>query len=176
MTRTFEERIVAELDPLYQGALFLAGGVSKEAERALVAAARSAFQQDWERDPEAEFAHRLEGCLAQVVLEEAAPVGVSSPRKLGRDRVRSLSEFDARRLHRAAKGLPVAARAALWLVLLRRWSYADASALLRVSETELRALLEHRTRLVDSLSPRSGSEPDREHPPSAGVSGLEGGR
>ena len=59
--------------------------------------------------------------------------------------------LDAPGLHTAAGAVPWAARAALWLVLLRRWRYADASTVMGVDEEVLKDLLGYRHTLMGAI-------------------------
>ena len=51
----------------------------------------------------------------------------------------------------AAAAVPWPARAALWLVLLRRWSYADAAGLMEVDREMLKTLLRYRDTLMGAI-------------------------
>ena len=59
--------------------------------------------------------------------------------------------LDGKGLNLAAAAVPWGARAALWLVLLRRWSYADASATIGVTADVLKDLLEYRHTLMGAI-------------------------
>ena len=62
--------------------------------------------------------------------------------------LRQLQQDD---LFRGAAAIPEWARAAIWLVLLRRWSYQEACDALRVSQDVLSDMLEHRHALTRVL-------------------------
>jgi DNA-directed RNA polymerase specialized sigma24 family protein len=154
MARTFEELAGSELDALYQGALFLSGGDRSGAERLLVEAVTLAFRERV-ADTEIVDARRwLEARLARAFLRAVQ----EGPKTLPADTVRRISLdsdtfdlLDADALYDAAASLPPGPRVALWLVLLRRWSYADAARILGVDEEELRVLLGYRDVLLREM-------------------------
>ena len=142
MSRTFEERASAGLDALYQGALFLSGGHPDEAEELLVAAVSRAFRERQAGAGAEPFERHLEGTLAVVALQAG-----------GRSVTGAHAREGVHPLHAAAATMPMRARAALWLVLLRRWSYADAALEIGVERDRLRDLLAWRERLARALEP-----------------------
>ena len=141
MSRTFEEMASRELDSLYQGALFLSGGEPWMAEKLLVESMTSSFREHGKVMPEGAVEHWLEGQLAKQFL-----LGV----ELGPSQ-------EADTLYAAAAALPPWPRAAVWLVLLRRWSYAEACVALAVDLDVLEDLLRYRDQLMTEIlraSPR----------------------
>ena len=141
MSRTFEEMASRELDSLYQGALFLSGGKPWMAEKLLVETMTSSFREHGKAMPEGAVDHWLEGQLVQQFL-----LGV----ELG-------PSEEADTLYAAAAALPPWPRAAVWLVLLRRWSYAEARVALAVDLDVLEDLLRYRDQLMTEIlraSPR----------------------
>ena len=154
MSRTFEDITSGELDALYQGALFLSGGDIGGAERLLVDAVTLAFREHAaEAEPDA-TRRWLEARLVRAFLrlERAGPTPlVDEP--AGRPRVDPavFESFAADDLFRAARRLPAWPRAILWLVLFRRWSYADAARVLDVDIDVVQDLLGYRDVLMREM-------------------------
>lgn len=145
MTRTFEELAGGELDALYQGALFLAAGRRGVAEELLVDAVSVAFRDHaWENAIE-DMERWLEGRLVRSFVRRAA-VGPPPAPVRGRSRPTTMvaNTMTAQGLFHAARIVPARPRAAIWLVLLRRWSYRDAAEALGVTRQQLRELLRYR--------------------------------
>ncbi len=144
MPQTFEELVGRELDLLYRGALFLTGGGEAAAEDLLVDTLRGAFHTYRSAHvAEGDSQRWLEGCLAQkalILLKGAGPPGTT-----------------VSKLYDAAADMPIGPRVAIWLVLMRRWSYAAAADRLQVDREGLRELLKHRQRLVAAIEPLSRS-------------------
>lgn len=157
MSRTFEELAGEELDALYQGALFLAAGEGRRAEELLVEALESAFREHVRAPEETSSRRRLERRLVQSFLRrEGADAAVAeAPRVRSRPRG-PVPVLGAGGLFRAAGALPAAPRAALWLVMLRRWGYGEAAETLGVGKEQLKALLEYRHVLMAEAM-KSGS-------------------
>ena len=165
MARTFEEIAGSELDALYQGALFLAGGSAKGAERLIVEAVTLAFDEHVPDSTVPEARRWLEARLVRAFFRNVQ----SGPNQLHPDTARRtrlhpdvFDSLDAEALHKAAALLPARPRAALWLVLLRRWSYAEAAGLIGVDESDVPVLLSYRDILVQELLARSGRGDQRE--------------
>ncbi len=156
MPHTFEEIVSAEIDGLYHGALFLSGGDEVLAVDLLVAAVSTAygrFPAAGSDDP----GRWLEGHLARSYLDTAP--GHEAPAEPGGVEVRlpvTAPPPSARELCAAAASVPPVARAALWLVGLRRWRHGEAEALLGVDRGELRRLLLYRHALLQSAIRGSG--------------------
>jgi len=138
MSRTFEELASQELDELYQGALFLRAGDRTGAEELLVDTLTEAARDFAQASAATAIRPWLEGRLARTYL--AAPVedaaGPAGPPPAWAP--------ETARLLEAAAELPALPRVALWLVLLRRWSYADASEALGVDGARMAELLAYR--------------------------------
>ena len=157
MARTFEEVAGRELDSLYQGALFLSGGRPWVAEKMLVDAMTTSFREQGKDMPDGAVERWLEGRLVQQFLigVELGPLPV---RAVGEGSVRGpFDGLEAETLFAAAGALPPWARAAVWLVLLRRWTYAEACEALAVNLEVLEDLLRYRHQLMTEIlrsSPR----------------------
>ena len=67
------------------------------------------------------------------------------------------AEIDPQALFMAAERVPPRARAALWLVIFRRWTYDDASRALDTDPGSLKDLLSYRHVLLTALM-RGSSE------------------
>ena len=145
MSRTYEERVGQELDALYLGALFLTAGSEQDAEWLLMDTVAAAYheREQGESDArwfEARLAQRFLGSTvdpapAQTQLADIEPIGALGPSDL----------------LRAAAAVPSWARAALWLVLLREWTYGDACSALGVSMETLRRMLDYRHVIVREM-------------------------
>ena len=160
MAQTFEEVAGSELDALYQGALFLAGGRTSRAEQLLVEAMTLAFREHLPESAPEESRRWLEARLARAFLRhfddrpsqlplatvESIPLEANAPDGLG-------SEV----LYSAAAHLPPGSRVAIWLVLLRRWSYDEAAGVIDVDPSTMAGLLGHRDALLQALFSGRGS-------------------
>ena len=155
MHHTFEELASREIDRLYQGALFLKAGEGEAAEDLLLATLTGAFHAFRNLEQGTDAARWLEGRMVQGYLS-AIPeadlggtsvegIEIESPPVLGK------VEVDPLALHRAAEGVPPRARAALWLVVLRRWGYAEASRILGTDLNDLKDLLRYRHLLLTAV-------------------------
>lgn len=151
MPRTFEEMASRELDSLYQGALFLTGGDPLLAETLLVNTLTGSFAA-YGRQRSREAAERwLEGRLVQQFLSQRKPDAVRTGQRHRRSLRRAFDELDADTLFSAAEALPSWPRAAIWLVLLRRWSYAEACTAMGVEREVLEDLLRFRDVLMTEI-------------------------
>ena len=161
MTRqTFEEHVAGSLDALYQGALFLAGGDRSSAERLLVDSMTHAFRQRTSPDDPRPVERQLEAGLVRGFVARLDGPADELPRaqtRTSRAEPAVLRHARPDRLFAAVSAVPEWARAALWLVLLRRWSYADAASTLGVDKAVLTELLRYRERLLDGLVDVAGS-------------------
>ena len=105
-------------------------------------------------------APRLSGRLVATHMTRAPGGAVATPSIPGSPSgpfdASVFEQLDARGLHRAAGSVPHAARAALWLVLLRRWSYDDACSVMGVGREDLADLLRYRHTLVSAVLSRKG--------------------
>jgi len=154
MERTLEERISAELDTLWQAALFLSGGGSDRAERLLqdmVSVVSDEYPGALQLD---DGSDGLERFFVRRFFQDAPPFLLGSDRSSTRGSIGDMGS-DVQALLGDAGRIPPRARAALWLVVIRRRSYADGSEILGIDRAELHALLEHRETLLASLVGRS---------------------
>jgi hypothetical protein len=142
MEHTFEERITDKIDTLYQGCLFLRGGDAKGAEHLLVSSATRAFEEHTPDIGDAQFDRWLETRVVTSFLEAVEGGSERSP---------SAPPHGSYDLHSVAGRVPALSRAALWLVLLRRWDYKGAAEALGVDRVRLIELLQHRSALVGIL-------------------------
>jgi DNA-directed RNA polymerase specialized sigma24 family protein len=154
MAQTFEELVGSELDSLYQGALFLSGGNRQGAERLLVEAVTLAFQEHVPDTQIGDVRRWLEARLARAFLRAVR----EGPRTLPAETIRRISLdsdtfdlLDADSLYEAAASLPPGPRVALWLVLLRRWGYAEAAQVLGVDDDAFDVLLGYRDVLLQQM-------------------------
>lgn len=154
MSRTFEEIAGGELDALYQGALFLSGGNPQGAELLLVEAVSLAFTEH-SGDMEPDVVLRwLEARLVRSFLRNVKdgphqlPTVTAGHVKLDPSTFESLGSDE---LFSAAAVLPAWPRAALWLVLLRRWSYGEAASAMGVDEGSMDGLLRYRDVLLAEM-------------------------
>ena len=141
MSAVFEERVGQELDALYHGALFQTAGSDQDAELllmdTLVGASHEGGSTASARWFEARLARRF---LASTVAPTPTDTRFAD--------ITPVSTLSANDLVRGAAAVPTWARAALWLILLREWSYRDACAVLGVTIETLRRMLEYRHVLV----------------------------
>jgi len=164
MHRTFEELAGQEIDGLYHGALFLKAGEEAAAED-LVLWTLTCASQSFRRGLSHSDASRwLEDRLVRAFLAGEAPLhSVDGPID-GAEPVRVPSavpaEIDPQALFMAAERVPARARAALWLVIFRRWTYDDASLALDTDPGNLKDLLSYRHVLLTALM-RGSSEQGR---------------
>jgi DNA-directed RNA polymerase specialized sigma24 family protein len=152
MARTFEELTGEGLDTLYQGALFLTGGHREDAEHLLVEALTLAYRKSrGAEDPVA--ARWLEARLIRAFLAGASGPDTVAPSASGAAGLDSsvLEGIGPEAMFLAAGTLPPMSRAALWLVLVQRWSYADAADALDITTERLRELLRYRDALLEAL-------------------------
>ena len=147
MPLTFEERLSEDLDALFSGATFLSGTRGGDAQRLLVEAvsmASSEYRDDLDRGA---FSRWMEGILVRAFLAPGssgrANVERAQRRSSGHRPVRpeELDQIEWADMVRGAASIPSRARAALWLVLLRRWRYSEAAATIGIGLDSLRELL-----------------------------------
>jgi DNA-directed RNA polymerase specialized sigma24 family protein len=152
MSRTFEELASQELDALYQGALFLSGGRPEGAERLLVDAVTLAFSEHTHdiADVERWLEARLVRSFVRHATEAPEPLPADTARRLALD-PDAFDSIGSQELFEAAGELPAWPRAALWLVMLRRWSYEDAATALGVDPAVIPILLSYRDVLLQSI-------------------------
>lgn len=149
--QTFEELATAEVDHLYQGALFLSGGDEEAAEGLLLWTLTRSFHAYRSADEVIDATRWLEGRLVDEFLSASNAAGLDADEAWPESPERQMrqgGEIDSRALAVAAARVPFRARAALWLVVLRRWKYQDAAHTLGVSGEEVKNLLRYRDALV----------------------------
>ncbi len=147
MQETFEEIVSRELSGLYNGALFLSAGDGGRAESLLEDALVRAFPDFGAVPPRAGWLDRV---LVQEYLEQAdaRPAKAVPPTDPLPFAGMALAGVTADAFHRAAGLLPPAARVAIWLVVLRRWSYGDAADALGTNRDGVVSLLAWRDALL----------------------------
>ena len=159
MARTFEEMAGPELNHLYTGALFLAAGDVDVAEDLLVDTLTGAYVRAT-GVPADQPRRWLEGELVSTFCGGIDGSAVHAPRPIARPMVAEfLDDVGADALFAAAGGVPPRARAALWLVMLQRWEYAEAAKALDVDRSRLLELLRHRDTLVAAVMRGGANRP-----------------
>lgn len=155
MHRTFEELASQEIDSLYHGALFLKAGEGEAAEDLLLSTLTSAFHAFRTVEKGTDVARWLEGRMVRAYLStvtEGDSDGASIEEvELPSPQLMRTVEVDPFALHKAARRIPPRARAALWLVLLRRWRYSEASRVLETDPDDLKDLLGYRHLLLTAV-------------------------
>ncbi len=147
---TYEEHAGKALEVLYPGALFLNAGDQKAAEQLLIDTMASSFHE-WD-DPVEPTVQWFEARMAARFGASVQPPPAEGPASAHLTPVPTVRRED---LLAAVAAIPEGARAALWLVLLRQWSYADATKALGVTPESLRQMLEYRHALTRQLLGRS---------------------
>lgn len=149
--QTFEELATAEVDHLYQGALFLSGGDEDAAEGLLLWTLTRSFHAYRSAQKLVDPARWLEGRLVDEFLSASRAAGLDADQAWpgSQERpMRPVRGVDSRALAFAAGRVPFRARAVLWLVVLRRWKYEDVAHTLGVSGDDVKNLLKYRDALV----------------------------
>ena len=190
MHETFEELAGRYIDGLYHGALFLHAGEEPPADDLVLWTLTGAFQEFRQIWASVALEQWLEGRLVAMFLArgvsrstedgpteafsgedvspddvsvEGPPVDVPSSSDLSTGPL----EIDSEVLFGAAANMPPLARAAIWLVLFRRWSYDEAAGVLETGVDGLKGLLRYRhvllTALVRRPTDRNGTDHDRRH-------------
>ena len=163
--QTFEEFAGRYIDDLYHGALFLNGGKESPAEDLVLWTLTGAFQEFRQIGDVSAGAEWIEAKLVEVFLARAASgladdgstavhgsrVDIPSSREPFSDTV----EIDSEALFRAGAKMPLLARAAIWLVVFRRWRYGDASIVLGTDVDGVKDLLRYRQVLLTAVVRRS---------------------
>lgn len=156
MRESFEDFVGKELDALHQGALFLCAGEESAAEQLILDAVTRA-RYSWGRVAGRPGTRAwLSRALAQEFLARspryrlAGAVADRPPesRSYSDKNRETAMDPDAHALYRAAGSIPHAARPALWLGLIRRWSYQEVATTLRISSEELHELLRYRATFI----------------------------
>ncbi|MEN8374641.1 MAG: hypothetical protein ABFS34_04270 [Gemmatimonadota bacterium] len=164
---TFEELVSGELNRLYGGALFLAAGNEAAASDLVVETVTDARAGRFSAPVESSAATRwLEAALARTYArstaephsrrEPPASAGQRPGARWGANDPEAFRALGAADLNAAAARVRPAARAALWLVTLRRWNHADAADVLSIEVDALRELLAGREDLLSGLVGRVG--------------------
>jgi len=138
------------MDALYQGALFLAGGDLGGAEHLLVDTVTLAFKEHPSEDLEDTqrwFEARLVRSFLRYVKDGPLQLPTSTLDRVALDPA-TFDSMGADELFVAAAKIPPWPRAALWLILLRRWSYEDSASVLNLELSELEVLLAYRDVLM----------------------------
>lgn len=156
MPKALEELVMEELDVLYQGALFLSAGDRRGADDLLHDTATAAYRAG-ARSGGLKGPQPLERLMIrryrERISEEARPL--SGPKQLRPSRREATVTPEA--LFRAAGAVPSDARAALWLVVIRRWSYDDAAGALQIDREGLKDLLAYRDAFMSEALRSPGS-------------------
>ena len=181
MHQTFEEFVGRHMDALYHGALFLHAGEEAPAEDLVLWTVTGAIQA-FRRVEGGEAKERwLERKLVEAYLARAgwnstdrgspevfsddnpstADASTADPTHVGSEVV----EIDSEALFRSVATLPHVARAAIWLVLFRRWRYEEACDVLGTDLAGLKNMLQGRyvllTAVVQKPGDRNGTDHDR---------------
>lgn len=156
MPLTFEERISEDLDALFAGAAFLSGGQEAGTKRLLVEAVSMASSEYHEQVDAGAFTRWMEQMLVRAFVSPAS-TGVAPTKQAtassGPSHVRPEDFHNTgwTNIVRSAAALPAQSRVALWLVLLRRWSYRDAATAMGIDLESLRGLLTYRAAFFEGV-------------------------
>ena len=190
--QTFEELAGQHIDGLYHGARFLHGGEETSARDLVLWTMTGAFQEFRRINKESALEQWLERKLVEAFLARTGWADPSTADRSTADRstadrstedssTADLSievpssqepssgavEIDPEALFRAAAKLAPVARAAIWLVLFRRWRYEEACTVLKTDLAGLKGLLRGRHVLLTAVAWRSadrnGTDHDRGH-------------
>ena len=116
-----------------------------------------------------------QGGMVEVFLARTVPgddestegVGASADGAASQGPPSGSMEIDPEALFGAAAKMPPLARAAIWLVVFRRWSYGEVSSVLGTDVEGLKDLLQYRQVLVTAVVrrtlDRSGTDDERRH-------------
>lgn len=169
MNQTFEELAGQQIDNLYQGALFLKAGEEGSAGDLLLWTLTGAFRAFCDIRKGTDPARWLEGRMVQMFLSslpaaDSSDGGSAESLTPGPPPVTGPVGVDPQALHKAAGRVPSHARAALWLVVLRRWRYEEASAVMNTGMERLKDLLQYRHMLLTAIlrgdEERNGTDGD----------------
>ena len=173
VNQTFEEFAGRYIDVLYHGALFLNGGKEPPAEDLVLWTLTGAFQEFRQIGDVSAAAEWIEAKLVEAFLARAASglrddastevdgssVDVPSSHAPFSDAV----EIDSEALFRAGAKMPLLARAAIWLVVFRRWPYGDASIVLGTDVDGVKDMLRYRQVLLTAVVRRSVDRNGTDH-------------
>ena len=173
MRETLEEFAGRHIDALYHGALFLNGGEEVPAEDLVLWTLTGAFQEFRQIGGGSQLERWIERKLVEVFLarsvsgDEGSTVGDGLDTSANGGPSSGAVEIDTEALFRAAARMPPLARAAIWLVVFRRWPYDEASSVVGTDVDGLKGLLRYRqglvTAVVSRTLDRSGTDDDRRH-------------
>ena len=180
MNQTFEEFAGRHIDALYHGALFLSAGEEPPAQDLVLWTLTGAFEEFRRLEEGSASEQWLEGRLVELFLARTAsgstddgsagPVSADDVRRdvmSSHDHFSGAVEIDPEALLQAAGNMPPLPRAAIWLVVFRRWSYGEASSVLEMGVDGLKDLLRFRqvllTAVVQGSVDRNGTDHDRRH-------------
>jgi len=175
MRETLEEFSGRHIDSLYHGALFLNGGEEPPAEDLVLWTLTGAFQEFRQLEEGSATERWIEQKLVEVFLARTAPgddestdgVGPSVDGAPRHGPSSGAMEIDPEALFEAAAKMPPLARAAIWLVVFRRWPYGEASSVLGMDVEGLKDLLRYRQVLVTAVVrrtlDRSGTDDEQRH-------------
>ena len=165
MRETLEEFSGRHIDGLYHGALFLNGGQEPPAEDLVLWTLTGAFQEFRQIGDVSAAAEWIEGKLVELFLARAASGsgddgstevdGPSVDVPSSHEPFSGTVEIDPEALFRAGAKMPPLARAAIWLVVFRRWPYGDASIVLGTDVDGVKDLLRYRQVLLTAVVRRS---------------------
>lgn len=190
MHQAFEELAGQHIDGLYHGALFLHGGEETSAQDLVLWTMTGAFQEFRRIKKERALEQWLERKLVEAFLArtewgstdggatdafseedpstaDLSTAGLSTKVPSSHEPSSGAVEIDPEALFRAAAKLAPVARAAIWLVLFRRWRYEEACTVLKTDVAGLKGLLRGRhvllTAVVWRSADRNGTDHDRGH-------------
>ena len=170
MNQTFEEFVGRHIDRLYHGALFLNAGEEPPAEDLVLWTLTGAFQEFRQIKDGTASEQWLERRLIEVFLARTASGSTESgltDDPSSHEPSSGAVEIDPEALLKAAANMPPLARAAIWLVVFRRWSYDEASNVLKTGVDGLKDLLRLRqvllTAVVQRSVDRNGTDHERRH-------------
>ncbi len=175
MLETVEEFTGRHIDGLYHGALFLNGGEEPPAEDLVLWTLTGAFQE-FRQIGEGRASERwIERKMVEVFLARTASgddwstdgEGLLVDAAASHEPSSGTVEIDADALFGAAAKIPPLARAAIWLVVFRRWPYGEASHALETDVDGLKHLLRYRqvvvTAVVRKSVDRTGTDHEERH-------------
>jgi DNA-directed RNA polymerase specialized sigma24 family protein len=175
MRETLEEFTGRHIDGLYHGALFLNGGEEPLAEDLVLWTLTGAFHEFRQIEEASALERWIEGKLVEVFLARAVSGddgstdgdGFSVEASTNDGRSSGAVAIDPEAVFGAAAKMPPLARAAVWLVVFRRWHYGEASDVLGTDVDGLKDLLQYRQVLLSAVVrgtlDRSGTDDDRRH-------------
>ena len=170
MRETVEEFTGRHIDGLYHGALFLNGGEEPAAEDLVLWTLTGALQEFRQIGKGSASERWIERKLVEVFLARTVPAddgssgdgfSVDAPASHGPSS--GVVEIDPGALFGAAAKMPPLARAAIWLVVFRRWPYGEASSVLGTDVDGLKDLLRYRQVLVTAVVRRSVDRNGTDH-------------